>query len=546
MANIKHNIKNLLLRGKTFVSVIKPSEQNLLAGKLDKNGLQSVSGGAVDDPAGTFLSAAGITDPTITTATYQLVAGLQADGLWSKMKAIYPMVGGNATAHSYNLKDTTKFQITWNGGWTHSSTGSLPNGTNAYAETLNPNVSLTTPSHLSKYTSTNANRGTDEIDMGVASFWLSAWYNGSGYNSILARNQSNSVLLNGGTVTDSRGFVLTTKIGTTAKIFKNNVQKDSKTDTETTYANYGIYLGAGNFSGPNYYSVRNFSFASIGDGLSDTEASNLYTRIQTFQTSLNRYVGTPIVSDSDAQSFLNTASITDLTQANAINTLVTDLKSANLWTKMKAVYPMVGGTASSHSYNLKNPAQFQITWSGGITHDSNGITGNGTNGYGNTGLIPGSSLTNNSLNISTYSRSSIGSDTTEMGCSESGYLPIIGLTIRSTSNNAQFDGYDFSNHRIMASETDGRGLFIGSITSSTSQKLYKNTTIKATSIFVQGLSQPSTRPLYILARNDSGTAANYSPKNIAFSTIGDGLTDTDASNLYTIVQNYQTSLSRQV
>ena len=57
------------------------------------------------DPADAFLKAAGITDATITSAVKTLVRGLQADGLWSKMKAIYPMVGGNATAHSYNLKD---------------------------------------------------------------------------------------------------------------------------------------------------------------------------------------------------------------------------------------------------------------------------------------------------------------------------------------------------------------------------------------------------------------------------------------------------------
>ena len=542
MANIKHNIKNLLLRGKTFISVIKPSEQNLLAGKLDKNGLQSVSGGAVDDPAGTFLSAAGITDPTITTATYQLVAGLQADGLWSKMKAIYPMVGGNATAHSYNLKDTTKFQITWNGGWTHSSTGSLPNGTNAYAETLNPNVSLTTPSHLSKYTSTNANRGTDEIDMGVASFWLSAWYNGSGYNSILARNQSNSVLLNGGTVTDSRGFVLTTKIGTTAKIFKNNVQKDSKTDTETTYANYGIYLGAGNFSGPNYYSVRNFSFASIGDGLSDTEASNLYTRIQTFQVTLGRNVGAPIVSDSDAQSFLNTASITDLTQANAVNTLVTDLKSANLWTKMKAIYPFVGGTASSHSYNLKNPAQYQITWSGGLTHSSTGVLPNGTNGYGDTNLNPNSILNVNSQHFTFYSRTNSNASEIDMGVKESASSASL-MDIRIS--NVFYGQINTGGSTYLSySNLDSKGFYNVNRTSNYDINTWKDSTKKVTGSQLSVLN-PNYN-FYIFCHNSAGSPAIYSTKQCAFSTIGDGLTDTDASNLYTIVQNYQTSLSRQV
>ena len=126
--------------------------------------------------------------------------------------------------------------------------------------------------------------------MGIANFWLSLWYNGSGFNDLLARNQSSSVLLNGGTVTDSRGFGLTTKISNTAKIFMNNVQKDSQTDTTATYTNNNVYLGAFNSSGATLFSKRDFRFASIGDGLTDTEASDFYTAVQAFQTTLSRNV----------------------------------------------------------------------------------------------------------------------------------------------------------------------------------------------------------------------------------------------------------------
>ena len=37
----------------------------------------------------------------------------------------------------------------------------------------------------------------------------------------------------------------------------------------------------------------------------------------------------------------------------ATNQLVKDLKSNNLWDKMKSIYPFVGGTFSSHRFNLK-------------------------------------------------------------------------------------------------------------------------------------------------------------------------------------------------
>jgi hypothetical protein len=59
--------------------------------------------------------------------------------------------------------------------------------------------------------------------------------------------------------------------------------------------------------------------------------------------------------DADATAFIAAAGITNLTQAAAISTLVDDLKTYGLWTKMKALYPFVGGSAASHKFNLKDP-----------------------------------------------------------------------------------------------------------------------------------------------------------------------------------------------
>jgi hypothetical protein len=59
---------------------------------------------------------------------------------------------------------------------------------------------------------------------------------------------------------------------------------------------------------------------------------------------------------------------------------------------------------------------------------------------------------------------------------------------------------------------------------------------------------PSTSPIFIAAQSSNGTATAgfFDVRQCAFATIGDGLTDTDAANLYTRVQTYQTALSRQV
>ena len=81
--------------------------------------------------------------------------------------------------------------------------------------------------------------------------------------------------------------------------------------------------------------------------------------------------------DPDAQAFLNAAGITDATITTAIDTLVIQLKAIGVWNKMKAIYPFVGGTATTHKFNLKNPADtnaaFRLVFFGGVTHDNTGI-----------------------------------------------------------------------------------------------------------------------------------------------------------------------------
>lgn len=87
--------------------------------------------------------------------------------------------------------------------------------------------------------------------------------------------------------------------------------------------------------------------------------------------------------DVDATAFSTAAGLTDSIQKSAINTLVKDLKRYGIWTKIKAFYPFVGGSASSHKFNLKDPrdldAAYRLTFSGGWIHDANGAKCNGSN-----------------------------------------------------------------------------------------------------------------------------------------------------------------------
>jgi hypothetical protein len=95
-----------------------------------------------------------------------------------------------------------------------------------------------------------------------------------------------------------------------------------------------------------------------------------------------------IIVDANAQAFITAAGITDSTQQSAIDNLVIGLKADGIWTNMTAIYPFVGGTATTHKYNLKDPRDldvaYRLAFSGGWTHNANGITGNGVNTYADT------------------------------------------------------------------------------------------------------------------------------------------------------------------
>jgi len=241
-------------------------------------------------------------------------------------------------------------------------------------------------------------------------------------------------------------------------------------------------------------------------------------------------------SDPDVSAFLSATGITDATISSAVSTLVTDLKGYNIWSKMKALYPFVGGTAITNKYNLANPSLYQITWFGGVTHSFNGITGNGTNGYGDTGLANNLMLQND-LHFSIYSRTNTSVNGADIGAWDSGFGS--GLYSRTAALN--FNLASNTNTQVFEPVADSLGLYLGTRTTSNQVIIQKNTTQYIKSSNTSNLVTTTWKVLRPGELN-----SEYSPRNISFASIGDGLTSTQALNLYTAVQAFQTTLGRQV
>ena len=244
-----------------------------------------------------WKAATGETSTTILNALNTFEAGLIANSLTGKFNAIYPFVGGNSTKHSYNFMNTLTFALSFNGGWTHSANGALPNGTNAYANTfLQPSIILTTfNSHLSFYSRTssiNANRisigSTNSPSFTTSHQLILKFTDGNMYSTI----DNNSVIASAANATSTGWYMVSRTANNSLKLYKNNSL--SATNTTITIAipnTWSILISARNESGTALrFDNKECAFASIGSGLSDAEASTLYTLIQAMQTSLSRNV----------------------------------------------------------------------------------------------------------------------------------------------------------------------------------------------------------------------------------------------------------------
>jgi hypothetical protein len=513
---------------------------------------------AFDPDAQLFITNAAITEPVQQNAVNNLVLSLKSYGIWSKMKAIYPIVGGTAAQHKFNLKnplDTdAAFRLVFNGGWTHSSTGALPNGTNAYADTkLNTLNNLTkTSAHIATYLRNNPT-ASNSYDIGNSSDSFGNFDTTliiSRYGTNTAYFQMAETFSVAGSIisTDSIGFWNNTTNGSVTKKFFKNGSLIKTADAATgAFANNALYFGACNTNNiANFFSNKQTAFGSIGDGLTDTEAANYYTAVQTFQTSLGRHVGVPIVSDSDAQAFLNAAVITDTTQASAVNTLVTNLKGYGIWTKMKALYPFVGGTANQHKFNLKNPldtdAAFRLTFNGGITHSANGIQGNATNAYYNTFINPSTVFSPTSGGSQfVYIRNNTQSGT-DLGAFQSGvnYRMTLTTNIGDVFYCAALTGGFYSR-----TNTSTLGFF-GATREPNAPNYYAILNANSYVSANEAYQEPNSVISGLAQNNDNGSINSYSNHQHSFACIADGLTVAEAQNLRLANLAFQTTLGRNV
>ena len=498
----------------------------------------------MDSGAQTFITAAGLTDTTQKNAINALVTNLKHAGIWSKLIAIYPMVGGTATTHKFNLKGprdlNAAFRLQFNGGWTHTSTGALPNGTTAYAQTyFVPNNWVgVSDCHISFYSRTlNSSSGTV---IGVA-----RTINGNATQIRVSQNSfSGTIAGTGGSSYSNNGstgfFLVNRTVNNVITLLKNDGRSNVSNVIGQT-PNQSMLIGAFQSNGAiNDFSDRECSFTSIGYGLTTIQMVLFNQIVDNYQNDLGRSV-TSIKSfyysrtyNYETTGFLYNSQITNTQQQSAVDTLVTSLKTAGVWTKIFSLYPMIGGTAETHRLNLVTPGSYNLTFNGGWTHSQSGSTPNGTTAYADSGAI----VVVNNAHVSYYSLSSQ-SGGGDFGACQGNHV----MHAHLRSGSATYYRVTTYLAESNFSNSDGRGYYIANRISSSQQVMYRNN-VKYTGN-VNSSSAPSDGMKFGAFVTNNGVWS-YGNKTMALGSVGYGLSDAEATTFYNAVQAFQTTLGRQV
>lgn len=241
--------------------------------------------------------------------------------------------------------------------------------------------------------------------------------------------------------------------------------------------------------------------------------------------------------EEDALAFLSATGITDLTIKNAINTLVIAAKTNGWWVLCNAIYPFVGGTSNTCKYNLKDPQDtngaFRLTYTG-CSFASTGISFPAVTDRADSNLVPNSILSEAGWHISFYSRTN--STVNEQDAGWSG----TSIRARNTSGQASLWGGAIVNVATANSLRFYMATFLYNSPGGYDGRLYKNG-----SQITSGINFAWTRDSdnFLVGASSFN---NSTQREIAFSTVGSYINSTVQALMYTDIQTFQTSLSRQV
>jgi hypothetical protein len=560
---------------------------------LNSNILSAYTTGS-DPDYQAFITATGITQPTQSAALETLVSDLKSYGLWSKMKAIYPMI-----TDKYNLYSNTE---TFSSGWlvTNStvtaSNASGPFTSNLVANRLNDSVSspvsLTVVNNgASAYTINGSDNPTLNLERGrTYVFDINAsghpFYIMTGSGAYTVDGQYNTGVTGQGTQIGTLTFAVPNNAPDTLayvcqfhSAMGGTINVINNTDQHYIYQTVALQSGSAyvmsthaRWNGRDYivlnpdensktwFDIRN-GFVSSSQG---TVATASITRVSgTSANPSGSWYRCAMVFTSSVSAPTNTSIQIANTDGDLTYGSLTGLSGSFLWGAQiepgDFISPYLSNNTSNAfttgsildqmKFNLKDPrntdSAIRLTYSGSWTMGYGGASGNGIDAVGYPKLTPRTAgFSNTSGHISYYQ----------------GNLPQVSSgSLFSSRQTAGADNY-FSIQTDLGTLGTGPGYGLGGGFASYSiptpigfvmANMYSTgATLHQRNQILQSAGIPTLNNIdqliTINATSVNGAPTAYSSAQSRFITIGDGLSNYEAKALYWIVQKYQTTLARQV
>ncbi len=267
---------------------------------------------AGDSDVSAWRAAVGAAGGSVSSTTYQAVSkavrDLKGTGLWAKIYMLDLCCGADLTSSLVRQKvplgiargyTNTNFVA---GDYTEA-TGRAGDGSTKYLDTLIDASVLgysTSSLMLWAYTRTAiVGTGTTRMSIGAGATagTVLGWVNTGSEEAVAIARVSTATELAGRVGTSTTGFLGGGTNGSRVATFYKNGSATGSTATETGsgFNNATFFVHASNNSTtgtktPGQYNTRTISSSLITEGLSATEASTLYTIINTFETALGRNV----------------------------------------------------------------------------------------------------------------------------------------------------------------------------------------------------------------------------------------------------------------
>jgi hypothetical protein len=172
------------------------------------------------------------------------------------------------------------------------------------------------------------------------------------------------------------------------------------------------------------------------------------------------------------------------------------------------------------------------------------FAGNGTNGFADTKFNANTNQTVNNFALSVYLRTANTNATVDMGNANSPtFLPLTSIE-GSAIGRTQYC-WDFTTSKVDIATADSRGMWGVSRTGATTWQSFQRNSAVAKTTTTSQTTLPNLN-IYVGASNINTGASAFSNREVSFAQLSNGLTNSEFNNLYTRVQAFQTSLSRQV